>query len=189
MGLTEKKSAAELSTFIESYWCYDAKRISDLVLFPDGTFNILFAFHPFKLKGANRTFKPGVYLIPVSSIPITIRSGNALYGIRFKAFSLLNIMGKNASQLTLLNDLESFKTRCPSLNHIQSKIDQEQNIDEITAVLENIAFELLSKEMNVNLELRDKVNYILDNKGQIRVDEMAKEFGVSRQALHKLWTH
>ena len=39
--------------------------------------------------------------------------------------------------------------------------------------------------MNVNLDLRDKVNYILDSKGQIRVEQMAKEFGVSRQALHK----
>ena len=185
MNLKEKKSSAELSKFIESYWCYSADGLNDLVLFPDGTFNIIFAFHPFQLPLNKRTFKPGVYLIPVSSIPVTIKSKHSVYGIRFKAFALLNIMGKAATQLTLLNDLDGFITRTPSLKLIQSLLDYDQNIDEITSVLEQVAFELLSKEMNVNLNLRDKVNYILDSKGKIRVDEMAKEFGVSRQALHK----
>ena len=184
MGFSEKKSSAELSTFIESYWSYKASGIDDLVLFPDGTFNIFFAFEPFQLIGNNRFSKPGVYLVPISSVPVSIKSDATIYGIRFKAFSLLNIVGKS-TQLTLLNDLDSFTSRSPTLKHVQESIDRDQNIDEITVELEKIAFELLSKQMNVNLHLRDKVNYILDNKGQIRVDEMAKDFGVSRQALHK----
>lgn len=185
MSLSEKKSSAELSTFIESYWCYDGRGINDLVLFPDGTFNIFFAFHPFQLRSNNRIFKPGVYLIPLSSVPVTINSSQNVYGIRFKAFSLLNIMGGAGNELTLLNDLDAFTTRSPTLKHIQEKIDADQTIEEISVELEKVAFELLNKEMNVNLDLRDKVNYILDKKGQIRVDEMAKDFGVSRQALHK----
>ena len=44
---------------------------------------------------------------------------------------------------------------------------------------------MLNKRFQVNLSLRDKVNYILDLKGQIKIGDMAKEFGVSRQALHK----
>lgn len=184
MGFKEKKSSAELSTFIESYWSYTHDGGDELILFPDGTFNIFFAFQPFQLKGNNRFSKPGVYLVPLSSIPVSIQSKDPIYGIRFKAFSLINIVGKS-SPLTLLNDLDSFASRSPSLQQVKNSFDEEKSMEEITVELEKIAFDLLNSRMNVNLNLRDKVNYILDNKEQVRIDEMAKDFGVSRQALHK----
>ena len=184
MHLHEKKSKAELSKFIESYWHFDASSVSELTLFPDGTFNIFFAFKSFTMNGSRKEYKPGVYLIPITTVPITITSLSNILGIRFKAFSLLNITG-NTQRLTLLNDLESFSTRSPTLKYVQEQFDREQNIHEVTQILEQIAFELLEKNLKVNVDLREKVNYILNERGQIRVEDMAREFGVSRQALHK----
>ena len=126
MNLFEQKSKAELSSHIESYWCFKADSINDLVLFPDGTFNIFFAFSPFQLSNKQRSFKPGVYLIPISSVPVSIQTKHNIYGIRFKAFSLLNIMGKGATQLTLLNDLDAFTSRSPTLKHVKERINQEE---------------------------------------------------------------
>ena len=185
MILSEEKSKAELSTFIESYWCFEGNGVDDLVFFPDGTFNIFYAPDEFVLKNEHTLFKSGVYMVPISSVPTRISTKQRIYGIRFKAFSLLNVFNKDIRPNMLLTNLEAFTPKNFSLKHITGMFDPEQNISEITSELEKIAFELLRKKFNVNVHLRDKVNYILDNKGQIKIEEMAQEFGLSRQALHK----
>ena len=185
MNFSEIKSKAELSTFIESYWHFESDGINSLVFFPDGTFNIFFATEPFYLANSTKTCQPGAYLMPISSFPVYINSQKDIYGIRFKAFSLLNILDKNIKGLTILNDLEDFTGEKSIITDSQSAFKAEMDLAEIVGYLEKIAFELLNKRFSVNLNLRDKVNYILDMKGQIKISEMAKEFGISRQALHK----
>ncbi|MBK6527701.1 MAG: hypothetical protein IPG07_20420 [Crocinitomicaceae bacterium] len=47
MKLEEIKSKAELSKFIESYWYFDGSVQPELILLPDGTFNVIVAQHAF----------------------------------------------------------------------------------------------------------------------------------------------
>lgn len=185
MHLSEIKSKAELSTFIESYWHFKSGLSEQLYFFPDGTFNIFFASKPFSLKNNGQQYKAGVYLMPIVTFPISILSASDIYGIRFKAFSLLNILDKNIKGITLLNDLENFSKKNLLIQESEKTFQSNLDLSEIVNRLEQIAFELLNKRFQVNLSLRDKVNYILDLKGQIKIGDMAKEFGVSRQALHK----
>ena len=51
--------------------------------------------------------------------------------------------------------------------------------------MDDFSFELLNKSFELNSSLRDKVNYILDRRGNIKIAELCEEFAISRQALHK----
>lgn len=185
MNLSEIKSKAELSTFIESYWHFESDGINDLVFFPDGTFNIFFAAAPFYVANSSQACPAGAYLMPISSFPLSIHSPKDIYGIRFKAFSLLNVLDKDVKELTILNPLEQCVDERTMLRTSKQVFKSGIELSSMVPQLEQIAFELLNKHFHVNLNLRDKVNYILDLKGQIKISEMAKTFGVSRQALHK----
>lgn len=185
MNLSEIKSKAELSTFIESYWQFKNVVGKQLVFFPDGTFNIFFALAPFRIVNATTCYNAGAYLMPISSLPVHIETTSDIYGIRFKAFSLLNILNKNIDGLTMLNPLEKLRKEKVLFQNSKNLFENGVELAEMVCYLENIAFDLLNKQFSVNLSLRDKVNYILDLKGQIRIEEMAKEFGLTRQALHK----
>lgn len=185
MKLSEIKSHAELSTFIESYWHFESDETNSLVFFPDGTFNIFFVSEPFYTAHQTQVYPPGAYLMPITSRPVYINSKKDIYGIRFKAFSLLNIITSNVPELTLLNNLEEIMSNSHLIKDSKSTFSSKIDLVNIVPYLEKIAFELLNKRFQVNLNLRAKVNYILDLKGQIRISEMAKAFGVSRQALHK----
>ncbi|BDS09871.1 helix-turn-helix domain-containing protein [Aureispira anguillae] len=185
MKLSEIKSHAELSTFIESYWHFEHDGYNSLAFFPDGTFNIFFVSEPFFLANQTQPCPPGAYLMPITSYPVYLRSSKDIYGIRFKAFSLLNIINNNVPELTLLNNLEDIIQQNNLIKDSKTAFKTDLDLAKIVPYLEKIAFELLNKRFKVNLSLREKVNYILDLKGQIKIAEMAKEFGVSRQALHK----
>src|SRR3989344_3570708 len=95
MKLQEIKSKAELSKFIESYWYFDGHLQPELILLPDGTFNVIVAQASFKC--GIQEFPKGLYLAPITTQPIRLISNGNIYGIRFKAFSMLNIVGKKAS--------------------------------------------------------------------------------------------
>jgi AraC-like DNA-binding protein len=185
MGLSEVKSTAELSIFIESYWSFNKTDHGNLIFFPDGTFNLFFTVEEFYVHNEGRSYKPGIYLIPITKKPISISTNRAIHGIRFKAFSLLNVLNTKLNGLGLVNNLEDIRSSNLLLKNYETLFDLKADKCEIINRLELIAFELLSEKYNVNTHLRDKVNYILDNKGAIRISEMANEFGLSRQALHK----
>lgn len=181
----ELKSNAELSLFIESYWHFYSEATSPLILFPDGTFNVIFAFSSFYSHTERRTYRPGVYLCPIRKYPIELHASSGVYGIRFKAFSLINVIGQSSRDLTLLNDMRHFIARSPSLAQLEAHYLSNGHPDECFSLLEQVSFDLLERNLNIHHSLRDKVNYILDKRGNIRVEDMAEDFGVSRQALHK----
>ena len=185
MTLSEEKSRAELSAFIESYWCFESDGTDNLVFFPDGTFNIFFASEQFVLQNDSTIHAPGVYMVPLFSHPVSIFSKSNIYGIRFKAFSLHNIFAKNISQLGMVNNMETLYAEDKALLNFRKLFKGKKDPEEIILLLETVGFELLNKNFRVNANLRDKVNYILDLKGQVRVSDMADEFNLSRQGLHK----
>ncbi len=185
MYLSEEKSNAELSSFIESYWCFDGKGSDNLVFFPDGTFNIIFALDKFVLCNDKTSHAPGAYMVPINTMPISLLSEKKICGIRFKAFALHNVFQRNLAQLGLVNNMETLYSDDHSLLEFREMFKRKEDPEEIMSLLELVAFELLNKNFLVDQNLRAKVNYILDSRGQIKVSDMAKEFGLSRQALHK----
>lgn len=185
MALSEKRSRAELSSFVESYWSFHGASSEELILFPDGTFNLVYAAAPFNLLNTNLSFKPGFYLVPLSSTPIRLLSSRAIYGIRFKAFSLPNILKGNGQQLSAINALETLGLSTATIRHISVDLKEQLESEEILSILEKLAFELLNPDLRVHQSLREKVNYILLEKGNVRIEKMANDFEVSRQGLHK----
>lgn len=183
MKLEEIKSKAELSKFIESYWYFDGGIQPELILLPDGTFNVIVAQHSFSC-GAQE-FPKGLYLIPITTQPIRIITKGNLYGIRFKAFSMLNIVGKKAGlikNIKLLETVSSANVHAPAIQHQFSKeIELELKKD----ALENLAFDLLNHKYELDEDLRLQVNYILDRKGDLKISALCETAGITRQGLHK----
>lgn len=185
MALSEKRSRAELSSFVESYWSYQGAHPEELVLFPDGTFNIVYTSSPLILMNDGRSFKPGFYLIPLATTPIRLFSSQAIYGVRFKAFSLPNILKGKDSQLMCINALDQLEISTTAIHQLSVELKKQDGPEEILALLETLAFELLRPDLRVHESLREKVNYILHRRGQVRIEKMAADFEVSRQSLHK----
>jgi AraC-like DNA-binding protein len=185
MSVTEEKSRAELSAFIESYWRYEGHPEDDLLLFPDGTFSLLVASHGFAC-GA-QCFSHGIYLLPIHLNAVSIQSAKVLMGIRFKAFSLPNLFPAGHQDLSGFIALKELGCT-PALHALSREILTVNDPEKSASLLQLLAYELLSTHFSVRQSLREKVNYVLDRKGQIRIEEMAAHFSVSRQALHKHFT-
>jgi len=186
MKIREIKSRAELSKFIESYWYFDGGVKPDLILFPDGTFNVIVAQAPFSC--GVQEFPKGIYLVPINTRPVQLFSKGIVYGIRFKAFSLGNIVGKKASLIKNINELEilakaDIRTKC-----IQAEFDKEIELELRKETLENLAFDLMNHHYYLNEQLRAQVNYILDRKGDIKITSLCETVGITRQGLHKNFT-
>lgn len=185
MALSEKRSRAELSSFVESYWSYQGRAQEELILFPDGTFNIIYASAPLIFMNEGRSFKLGFYLVPLAATPIRLFSNRAIYGVRFKAFSLPNILKGKDPQLTSINALDQLEISTTAFHHLSTELKRQGEPEEILTLLETLAYELLRPDLRVHESLREKVNYILHRRGQVRIEKMAADFGVSRQGLHK----
>lgn len=186
MKLQEIKSKAELSKFIESYWYFDGRIQPDLILFPDGTFNVVVAQSSFCC--GPQEFPKGLYLVPITTRPVQLKSKGVLYGIRFKAFSMPNIVGKNAPLIKGINELETVVTRTFRTAHTSAEFDSDATLELGKTALENLAFDLLNHKYELNEQLRAQVNYILDRKGDVTITELCKTIGITRQGLHKNFT-
>ena len=183
MKLEELKSKAELSKFIESYWSFDGHNNGQMILLPDGTFNVLITEQSF--FSDNIEYPKGVYIVPLLLQPVTIFTPGLIYGIRFKAFSLSNVIGKNASQVDTITELEQLIKQPKNLDNRLKQFDFSSDLSIKKTSLENAAFDLLNHQYGLNEQLRAQVNYILDRKGKIRIEEMCNDANISRQALHK----
>lgn len=181
MLTNETKAKGELSIFTEVIWSHND--ISSLMLVPDGTFNILIVNYPCVIDGheADR----GIYFIPVLKRTVTIKTDLPVYGLRLKIFSLHNLIQCNNIPVEMTKEI--FKLDLPEnlSKMVHSRTSEASGLSQCLSTLENLNYELIHKNYEVNLLMRDRVNYILDRKGDVQVKEMCEHFGISRQALHK----
>ncbi|MCG8578233.1 MAG: helix-turn-helix domain-containing protein [Flavobacteriales bacterium] len=185
MLIQEAKAKKELSRYIESYWRFSPNAEQHpLLLFPDGTFNVVFATQPFKMDNG-KTYSKGTYLFPLLNQLHHVHSDGILVGIRYKAFALNNIVDVDIEKLDGICELTEVNQQNSVLTKIHTEIGQNPDFEWIQPLLELGSYELISSKLQLNSALRDKVNYILDRKGNVRIDELCQEFSVSRQALHK----
>lgn len=183
MKLQEIKSKAELSKFIESYWYFDGALQSELILFPDGTFNVIVAQQSFSC--GMQEFPKGLYLIPITTQPTRLITKGNLYGIRFKAFSMSNIVGKKAGLIKSINPLDTVSSAGINPNAVQRQFSKDIELELRKNALENLAFDLLNHKYELDEQLRLQVNYILERKGDLKISALCKTSGITRQGLHK----
>ncbi|MEM6802006.1 MAG: helix-turn-helix domain-containing protein [Bacteroidota bacterium] len=181
---------------IEIYWemetaSDESSRFEDLLL-PDCTFNIIFINQPLYTKGQVskdwKLLKAGVYFMGQRNTPILLKSKQKLriFGIRFKPFAFARIFKVPIHQFTdqvfslrRLFDFSPFQERW--LKDILSKIDVEERIEAANALM----LSLFEDSLEVDQTLRAQLNYIMDRKGLIKVQDLLSEFGVSKVTLHK----
>jgi AraC-like DNA-binding protein len=183
--LAEIKSRAELSKFIESYWHFDGSVESQFLLLPDGTFNVIISTAGFSVGNGSVQYPCGAYLVPIATKPLQINTEGNVFGIRFKAFSMVTVAGKKVNTLGLVNGLEDSLAKPFRLLDLGSKINRERELEQARVHLENLAFDLLNHRYFLNEGLRAQVNYLLDRKGDVRISSLCTDLGITRQGLHK----
>ena len=160
MCITELKSKSELSQFTESYWMLTADTWREYTLIPDGTFNVFVATCSFSID--NNEFNEGVYLSPILTRP------NGIKGIV-------------PNTIIPLTQPKSY------YNEVLKTLKETCTIGDAIFELEQFNYEILHKEYVLNTNLREKVNFILDKRGNVSVQALSDEFAISRQALHKMF--
>ncbi|MCB9195257.1 MAG: helix-turn-helix transcriptional regulator [Flavobacteriales bacterium] len=182
MKIQENKVKGELSVFTESFWRYHDP-VNELVLIPDGTFNVLVISNEAKI-GKEKVGR-GVYFIPVLSNSIVVSSQDPIHGLRLKIFSLINLIQCNHIRIEQTRSIFKMDLSAYLINYVTKEISISSTLKDCLNALKELNYELIHKCYSINPNLRDRVNYILDRKGDIRITEMCESFNVSRQGLHK----
>ncbi len=154
-----------------------------MMLFPDGTFNVVVINQPAMIDG--QQVGQGVYFVPVLSRSVLIQSPAPIYGLRLKIFSLHNLIQCNNIPIQQTREVFKLSLSQQLAEHTYKRTVNAESLREALRTLENLNYELLHKNYVVNPALRDRVNYILDRKGNIQINEMCEAFEISRQGLHK----
>ncbi|MFT5819834.1 MAG: AraC-like DNA-binding protein [Crocinitomix sp.] len=173
----------DLSKYIESYW--ESPKVGSLVLAPEGTFHILYSPQPFTLcAGQQYSLGPGLYILPINYGLNKIIHQSPILMIRAKAFTLSRFQYE-AHLFALKNtDYWQFDQNIPLFRYLTS-IYLKSCTAQSQSQLEELIYDLVTDRIGLNRVLREKVNYILERKGMIRINDMTKHFGISRQYLHK----
>lgn len=180
LSTQETLPTGEVSKFVESYRLASEKEVW---LIPDGTFHIVYSHTEFACyDGVIHHLSPGLYLFPISSSVIHLYSSDQLLLMRCKAFAI-DAIGSDLFEVQQRNYWR-FDSGLSQISHYQNSLSLAE-IGEQEVLLENFVFDVLTNGFKLNKNLRQGVNYILDSKGDIKVDAMARDFGISRQSLHK----
>lgn len=183
MYITESKSKGELSVFTESFWVFPKLLSNQFILFPDGTFNVLICHDYFFIN--KKKYDKGIYLSPIINGPTHITSTGKIFGIRLKAFSLLNVLKCNGIELNRKEPVIPIELNQNLTDHFLNSTAKCYNLEDAQSTLEMLNYELICKRYSINKELRSKVNYILDRKGNVDINDLSEVFNISRQGLYK----
>lgn len=174
----------EISRFVESYW--ESSQEGEFSFLPEGTFHLIFSSNPFTLISHQEySLGAGFYLIPINARFVSIRHKHKLVVVRAKAFTFDCI--RNNAHLFAEKNLTYWKLKSglPVIDDFFNFYSDEMHIYDYLFRLEQVVYELLTDKFTLNNELRDRVNYILGRKGVLKVEKMAKDFGITRQSLHR----
>lgn len=181
--LGEIRAIGEWSRWVESYW--EVLSESDVWLPPDGTFQLLYSPAPFVLKGVEtERLAPGWYLLLLHQRSLQLTLEQAVWGLRLKAFALPLFLSSPLLEPQRRAEYIALRSHAPVVQHITTRLQPDMSLADRLPLFQLLLQELLHRDQ-LREGLRDKVNYILFKKGQVSIEEMSKEFGISRQALHK----
>jgi AraC-like DNA-binding protein len=196
MIYSEHRPSTQLTDIIECYWELElnSNSLSEESEFfpPDCTFDIILSYTPFYYKFSDdHTWKKS----PGNKVLFGLRSKGisfygdykqVLFGIRLKAFALYPwancTMQKLNDAVFKLNDIVD-------LNRSQ-KLQLElmvtySSVQDKCSVSNSLFKSLDSNFTHVDQCLRERVNYILDRKGSLKIGEMYAQFNISKYSLQR----
>lgn len=186
------------SRHVECFWELEFKP-QDLkgrfeLLSPDCTYDIIFSTEQFSFKSIQsakwQKIPSGAAFMgqKTSSIHYGVSKPVKVFGIRFKPFAFWNLisiplykLNDNAFALEQIFELDSIDSKL--IKAILSERETEKKID----LAEKLLFNISSNNLTVDETLRNQVNYILDRKGIIKVNEMYDEFDISKVGLRNIF--
>lgn len=192
----EIEAPAYLSRHIESYWelhiLPDDRNGQVELLLPNCTFNIIFTNQPLFLSSAfvpsDQNIHPGATFIGQRNRPISfsVQKATRIFGVRFKPFAFANILKRpiyplndQFCSLGELFDLDSKKKH--QLEHILTC----QEVEAQTEMVNTFLLNLFESSWEVDQTLRAQINFILERKGILKINQLLSEFGVSKVTLRK----
>lgn len=187
---------AYLSKHIESYWEIDllpneSSNIIELFL-PNCTFNIIFTNQVLHIgniskKRSKASHSKAIFIGQISSsIQLHTTEPIHIYGIRFKPFAFANIIKQ---PIYLLNDqffpLQQLFDLGIEEKRIIEDIVLEQSIEEKAIHTNNLMSLLFKESFTVDEVIRAQTNYILEQKGLVKISNLFSDFGISKVTLRK----
>ncbi|MCB0520724.1 MAG: AraC family transcriptional regulator [Lewinellaceae bacterium] len=195
MQYQEFQPAALFSQHIECYWELrllpnDLERRFE-ILAPDCTYEILLADHPFFITNFNKKQRErvgrGASLAgqKTTGFCFGVDRPTTIFGIRFKPFAFANLISNPLSQFNdkVLPLDKVFSISNEREQAIRALLTLDDAMEKVEAA-EPLVSDLLEKSFPVDQDLRAQLNYILDRKGLVRIQDMFSEFGVSKVTLH-----
>lgn len=182
------------SNHIESYWHFTAPACSCdqpvEMLIPTCTFNIIFFENPCEVKTNSswNTISKGGSFFGQRNNCLLLKSASPikLYGIRFKPFAFSHLINTpiyqlNDSFIALADLLESESASLSILSEINRPLSTTQKF----SLLNDFMYVLFKTNLTVDEKLRAQLNYIMDRKGSLKINELFSEFGTSKVTLRK----
>ncbi|MBX2874740.1 MAG: helix-turn-helix transcriptional regulator [Saprospiraceae bacterium] len=196
MRYQEQAAQAHFSRHIECFWELDlhpdeAQSPCELLV-PDCTFDLIFCSTPirFSLVGQSCTERmsiganfigqktTGLYLCP--------EEPQRIFGVRFKPFALAHLFPIPPQQLTdkVLPLQQLFQIRTKEKTLIEDILSHD-NLDEKVRCAECLVLSLFDELNYLDQQFREQLNYILERKGILKIQDLFGAFGVSKVTLHK----
>lgn len=196
MQYQEQAAQPHFSRHIECFWELElhpdeAKSPCELLV-PDCTFDLVFCTNPIPFSlvgqtciermsiGANFIGQKttGLYLCPKES--------QRIFGVRFKPFALAHLFPVSPQQLTdkVLPLQQLFQINTQEHSFIEDILSSD-SLKEKVRLAESLILSLFDELNYVDQKFREQLNYILDRKGILKIQDLFAAFGVSKVTLHK----
>jgi len=180
----EIKATGDVSCWVESYW--EAAPAQGCYLPPDGTAHLLFLPQGGRLRGMS--LAAGFYLLPLQATALLLEPVGRLLGVRVKAFAMPLL--QKSPLLSMMPDVGwRLSPQSTVSRYLCEAWAMDMPLQQMGGLWELLCEELWAQGRSFwSGSLRDKVNYILFQRGEISIDEMAKSFAISRQRLHQIFS-
>lgn len=184
-----------LSNHIESYWQIKSNNLGNEgleLLLPTCTFNIIFSNKACLVKSkVSKDWKiqsKGATFFGQTNNSVVIKSKDPihLYGIRFKPFAFSKISHQPAYILN--DDFVSLDNLYPLAKKMENRIREivsRIGKHEIYYLIDELMFDFFKDELSVDEKLRAQLNFIMDRRGSIKINEVFRTFGISKVTLRK----
>lgn len=200
MQYQEHQPKAYFSQHIECFWELElhpdeVKRPCELLV-PDCTFDLLFCQTQlrFSLVGqsCSDSMSKGANFIGQKTTGLCLcpDEPQRIFGIRFKPFALAHLFPIPPQQLTdkVLPLAQLFKIE-PEDTRLINEILGQDDLSGRVHYAEALVLSLFDELNYIDQGFRDQLNYILDRKGILKVQELFAAFKVSKVTLHKHFLH
>ncbi len=196
MDYSEFQPKASFSRHIECFWrlTLQPKEVNQQyeLLAPDCSFDIIFSEDPVQFLSVHSVEKQNLPAGAVfvgqktSGTYFSITQPQEIFGIRFKPFAFAHLFPIPPNQLTnkVLPLERVFSLNKVGRGLIQSILKARDNQAKIT-LAEQLILTLFDELFYIDQTFRAQLNYIMNRKGILKIQDLFTEFGVSKVTLHK----